>query len=273
MKTSIIILVLILALISLVNATTTWYSDVYWHPSGSNSWYNFAEDQTDLDHIYMNPTSFAIPSEVSGESDLNFTIWSDTNATLNSWNVSFTNITVTGDLNLTYCGLNVSALYYVVKDASNIVSALSPDVATCINFNVSDSGTYTIQDYSAIFGVSYSAFNGSTYVYAFNQSIDFYCFPRHTNCVPRYQNGTQWLFNYTNTESSTKEVFLTLNESVQGYTLKASPNNLSSSAVNLSTTRIGIDNVTSGSEVKIWFWVDTLYPFTSWYSTIDMEVA
>ena len=267
-----LISLLILIVIGLASATTTWDKDIYWNPSASSSWFDFLVDQTDIGYINMTSTSFGIRSEGSGEPDMNFTVHNSGNVTLNNWNQTFTNITVTADINMSVGGLDTGVPYFVVNSSGvNIWSDLNSS-SGIVTFNLTSSGTYTLQYPGAPKEVGYSMFN-SSYNYGYNQSIDFYCFPTHTNCVPMYENTTQYLFNYTNTEVGLRTVYLTLNESIQGYTIKAASSYNTSVATNLSTSRAGLGTVSPTEEFSIWFWIDTWYPFTSWYSTMKMEVA
>ena len=269
---SIYIIGILFLLISIVDGTTTWDSDIYWHPLSSLSWYNFAENQTSLDHIYMDSQRFTIPSQVSGQSDINFSVWNRANITLNSWNHTYVNFTNTINANMTVCGLN-STIYYNVTQ--NRVSLWSELEGACITFNVTEATDTLIVfgDNVGIREVRYSAYNGTGYEYDYNQSINFRCQPIHTSCIPDYQNNTQWLFNYTNTRSSSRTLYLTLNESIQGYTIKVYNESNSTLASNLSTSRLSLGSVGSSAIKRLWFWIDTWYPFRDWNATIIMEAG
>jgi len=249
-------------MIGMVSASTIWGKDAVWHPSQSSGYYSFHEDQTDLGFIQMTGTVFSIPS-------FNFTTHSDSNTTLYNWTRANVWLHHTDETNITVCGLLEDKKYAVVKDGETVDIRTSDGI--CLNYNVTSEGLYNLQ-YPVYLPVEYDRYVGNdTYVTGFDQSLPFRCHPRQTGCVPTYQTASQFLYNYTMNE--TGHVYLTLNESVKGYTIRSSSEGNRSDTVNLSTTRARVVSASGGETVKLWFWIDTFYPFQSWHSTIGMEVA
>lgn len=265
------ILLLLVYTMKTVDGTTTWSQDIYWHPSASDSWYNFVENKTNVDHIYMDSLRFTVSSEVVGQADINFSIWDNANITLNAWNATWINITNTVIINMTVCGLDTGVLYSVSQSGVGIWNNL---IGPCITFNLSSADdTIILGGESSFTEVEYAAFNGSGYETGYNQSIQFWCLPLHNNCTPLYQNDTQWTFNYTNSGGTDTTLYIKLNESIRGYTIRAYNESNTTASSNVTTTRLSMGSVASLAMKKIWFWIDTFYPYTDWNSTIIMEVG
>jgi len=109
--------------------------------------------------------------------------------------------------------------------------------------------------------VAYDMWNGSSYVTGENLTFPFYCFPLHENCTPYGQNTTHYTANYTNSVGTLQYLYLSINESTEGYYLKATNSSLVGNAINISTTRTKICDIAIGLNQGIWYWIDTFYPF------------
>ena len=207
-------------------------------------------------------------------SSRNITCFDSAFLELDTWTTSYLNFSVDNPVNCTICNV-VSTNYYSVYQGGLIVTNdIKPDSNTCINFNVSSVG-YTIVNVSqgiTYSVVEYSMYNGS-YNYGMNQSLEFYCFPVHNNCTPRWQTNIQWSFNYTNVELGSVSIGLRVNESVQGYTPMASVTNESGDATEITTSSATLTSVAVDEQINLWVWINTFYPFRDFNSIFIMETT
>ena len=174
--------IIILCIISLVIGSITIESPFIFE--GSTTTYNLTKEFTE--------SSVSLDNNTLIFSSRNLTCYEEGVMNLDTWSSTNFNFTPSVPINCTLCGQVSSKTYTVYQGGNVIMSGLIP-VDNCINFNVTNTVQTTINTTTSY--ISFSMFNG-TYNYGVNNQLEFYCFPLHNNCTPRYQNQTQWSFNY-----------------------------------------------------------------------------
>jgi len=272
-----ILICVILLLVGLgavsVSPSTTWRAGSVWHPEGDANYYTLGIDRTDIDSINLTDDSFL-------EGSFNITQFEPGNMTLYSYNGTFMNYTNDADHNVSLCSPDFPVAIFSVNHSGSIVDEVRT-LDSCLTYNISTSG-YTEVFSSRFIPIncttqSYSLFDGG-YSYAQNQSFNFSCFPIQDGCYPYKQTSTQYIINWTNILGDDKAIFMYVNESVRGYTIKsvAGSDNYNGSK-NITATNLGnstyIGTVADGDDVDYWFYIDTFYPFEDYYAQLIVEAC
>jgi len=269
-------LLLLLLLATTAAATMAWENGTAWHPESSSTYFILGLNQS---FGYINLTAYSFEAD-----GVNYTINTANNISLVYVSANITSYTSQANQNMSICGLEPTYVYDVIQNYTSMVYINLPTTNRCITYNTSaalytEVGGYNVSTDLKV-SVLYSLYNYTGYTYAANQSFDFYCFPLHTNCVPYAQNSSQWLFNWTNNYATAKRVYVHLNATTTGYTLKMDDDGVANDTgdvtppVNLTATSKRIGGVVlPNARVENWFFIDTFYPYTDMYFYVDVEVG
>ena len=186
------------------------------------------------------------------------------------------NLTASTYITYQLFGLRSSTQYTTLINTSTVYSNnLSTDGAGyAVVAHTLEAGNYNIMflnsNISGCISVPYGMFNGSTYVYAQNQTFRFYCLPNQTGCYPRYQNSTRWLSNWTS--DGDFDLSVRVNNTQSGYTIRAanSHNNLTTYSLTTSIQTFE-SSMSPGEEERIWYFVDTRLPFRDYNFQVILE--
>jgi len=252
--------------------------------SSTNSTYDFEEQQTftlttrDTKSI---ETGHFVFGTIGVSVYCNDTVSNSINVTINDYSSTLMNFTVsyTSECNNTvvhFGPITVNRTYTTTVDGMSVGITTANSTGYLLYTNSTSQSTSTTYAFSSVLictGLQYSLWNSTDYVYDYNQTPSFYCFPYHDNCTPSYQNSTQWLLNWTNTLGSVQTVYMITNSSTRGYTLSMTNSSDIDDEVTLSTTRAEICTTPSNKNEKFWMWIDTYYPYDEYYYKLNMEVC
>jgi hypothetical protein len=257
-------LFLLLVLVTGASASTVYEKDSVWYP-GASGYFTLGENIT-LTDVVLSGSSF--------DSTLNITVGEDVNVTLGYFNNTFLEITTASPTAINVCKLTSGLVYKVTQEGvdtySNLVTSLG-----CLSFSTISSSVAVLQPYEDIITTpkQYYLRNDTGYFLTQNATFPFYCFPKQNNCYPQWQTGATSLIHYNNNMGSYVDVYIKLNQTTTGYTMKLSPSNSTTGTITLTNDFTLIENLPPNTQRNYWVFIDTNYPYEDMDFQLLMEVV